>query len=188
MPTYKVTMQFPFDTTLPRDVIAINPHFNTADTTALMNALKANLDSYAPTAGKPYTLKIYDALKAKPNYPIITLTNPGTAPATGIPRELCICLSYYTTRNVPRQRGRLYLPASWYTGTPGLRPTSTNITAAMGFVPGVLTKQLPPNSSWQQWSVTDRVGGAVTDYWVDDEWDIQRKRGLKPTTRQTGKV
>jgi hypothetical protein len=58
----------------------------------------------------------------------------------------------------------------------------------MGFVPGVLTKQLPPNSSWQQWSVTDRVGGAVTDYWVDDEWDIQRKRGLKPTTRQTGKV
>jgi hypothetical protein len=34
----------------------------------------------------------------------------------------------------------------------------------------------------------NNVSYTVTDFWVDDEWDVMRTRGTKPTTRQTAKI
>jgi len=37
--------------------------------------------------------------------------------------------------------------------------------------------------SWQVWSPTDNQGRDVTNAWVDDAWDVQRRRGLRASTR-----
>jgi hypothetical protein len=42
------------------------------------------------------------------------------------------------------------------------------------------------NVDWCVWSRLERKARSVTDWWVDNEWDVQRRRGLKATQRKTG--
>jgi hypothetical protein len=39
---------------------------------------------------------------------------------------------------------------------------------------------------WSVFSRLDNVARAVTDYYVDDEWDTVRSRGMRPVSRVTG--
>lgn len=188
MSIYRVSLQFPFDSALPRDVISINPHFSGTDPDALASALQANLNSYGPTTTKPYTIKVYDAQKAPPSFPLATRTLAGTPPVSQMTREVALCLSYYSTYNRPRYRGRLYLIPSWFTGVATLRPSAGTMTAALGFVTGVLTKSLPQAHNWVVYSKVGNQAYGVSNYWVDDEWDTIRSRGLRSTTRQLGVV
>jgi hypothetical protein len=95
-----------------------------------------------------------------------------------------MCLSYYATVNRPRWRGRLYIPASLLSVTsPGLRPTAATISNTLAFRT-ILTSGLPDGTFLEVWSPTDKNGHGVTQFWVDDEWDIMRSRGLRSTTRQ----
>lgn len=183
-------MSFQYDSALPKDVITITPHFNGSDPDALAQALKTNLVNYTPTATKPFTIKIYDALKAPPSYPLATASQGGTPAASSCPREIALCLSYYTTYNRPRYRGRLYLPAMWFTGAPStVRPTTGIQTAVLGFATAVLTKSMPAQTNWVVYSPTERKSmGGVTNVWCDDEWDTIRSRGLEPTTRELATV
>jgi hypothetical protein len=186
MATYRVSMQFPFDSTLPKDVISINPHYNATDPQALVNALAANLKNTTYVSTHPFTLKAYDAAKAPPSYPLAIASQSGTAPNSGVPREVAICLSYYSTYNRPRFRGRLFLPPTWFSAVANVRPTGAIISAALAFATDVLTKSLPSQTNWVVWSdVEKKSQGGVSDCWVDDEWDTIRSRGLSPTTRQT---
>jgi hypothetical protein len=66
--------------------------------------------------------------------------------------------------------------------------TASVMTAAMGFATAVLTKTLPAQTNWIVYSKVAGAGYGVSDYWVDDEWDTQRSRGLRATTRQTAKL
>jgi hypothetical protein len=188
MSVYRVAMSFPFDSTLPKDVVTVNPHYNGTDPDALAQALKANLIAYTPVTTKPFTIKVYDAKKAPPSYPLATASQSGTAPSSGMPREIALCLSYYAIFNRPRYRGRLYLPAWWFTSVLQTRPTGAIMTAALGFASSVLTKSLPPGTFWTVWSKANGSDAQVTDVWCDDEWDTQRSRGMVATTRQTAKV
>jgi hypothetical protein len=188
MPSYRASLQFPFDSSLPRDIVSVNPHYNASDPDALAGALLANLMAWGPTANKPVTIKVYDAAKPPPSYPLATRVQGGTVPTSGVPRELALCLSYFSTYNRPRYRGRLFLPVTWFTATPSLRPSPGVMTAAMGFATAVLTKTLPAQTNWIVYSKVAGAGYGVSDYWVDDEWDTQRSRGLRATTRQTAKL
>lgn len=182
-------MTFPYDTTLPKDAISINPHFNGSDPQALANALKANLIAYNPITTAPFHIKIYDALKTPPSYPIAEASQTGTPPSASTPREVAICLSYYTTYNRPRYRGRLYLPAWWFTAVVNVRPSGAIITAALGFATSVLTRTMPTQTNWVVFSPTEgKSQGGVNNIWVDDEWDTIRSRGLSATTRQTAPI
>jgi hypothetical protein len=189
MAVYRVAMQFPFDSTLPRDLVTINPHYFGDNPGALLAAIKTNLNAWAPTAGKQFTLKAYDAAALPPSYPLATVVQDGTLSTTPIPREIALCLSYYTTYNRPRYRGRLFLPASWFSVAPGVRPTATAMQEALAFATAVLSKSLPATHNWVLWSrVARKSQGGVSDVWVDDEWDTVRSRGLRATERVTGKV
>jgi hypothetical protein len=188
MPVYRASLIFPADGTLPRDNVSIHPHYGGSDPQAVANILKTNLDNWAGTAGKPYTIKIYDAEKAPPSFPLATVTNPGTPPSTSAPREVSLCLSYYSTWNRPRYRGRLYLPAHWTASSPGVRPSDASMAQALTFATDVLKKNLPAATNWVVWSRMDRKPYGVTDVWVDDEWDTVRSRGLRGTKRSTVKV
>jgi len=173
---------------LPRDVININPHFDGPDPAAIAEVLKTNLIAQTYIGAKPFTIKMYEAAKPPPNFPVYTTSQAGTAPTSTYPREVALCLSYYSNFNRPRFRGRLYLPASWFAGAASVRPAGAVITAVLGFGQNVLAKSLPASSYWIVWSTVDKKGDRVTDIWCDDEWDTVRSRGLKATTRQTAKV
>lgn len=189
MPAYRVQMAFPFDSALPKDLVTINPHFNASDPGPLLAALKANLIAWLPVSAHPFTLKAYDASAPPPSYPLATASQAGAPAPSGFPREMALCLSYYSTYNRPRYRGRLYLPATWLGGQPGVQPTQGQIDAAMGFVTAVLAKSMPAQANWVVYSATEKKSqGGVSDYWVDNEWDTMRSRGLDATARTVAKV
>lgn len=187
MSIFKAAISFPADSALPRDELTITPHFFGDNAQALANALKANLIAFPAVATKPFKIKIYDAQKAPPSYPVATAEQTGAAPATGAPREICLCLSYYSTYNRPSYRGRLFLPALLFGGAQGTRPTTAQQNAVIGFRT-VLSAGLPASHNWVVYSKTLGQSFGVTDVWCDDEWDVQRSRGLRGTARVTAKT
>lgn len=189
MSVYRAQIAFQMDTALPRDAMTINPHYFSTDPAALAVALKANLIAN-PNVGSVYgfTIKIYDAQKAPPNYPLATQASTPSLAVTSNPRELSLCLSYYATNNVVTKRGRLYIPAALITGgIATLRPTQAQIDKAMTFGP-TLGKNLGTGNSWVVWSRKLNSQATVTNYWCDNEWDIVRSRGMRGTARTLGTI
>lgn len=185
MATYRVQLSFPADSALPRDEMSITPHYSGDNPGGLANALKANLIAFPTVGAKPFKIKVYDAQKAPPSYPLAVAEQTGTPPTTSIPREISLCLSYYATVNRPRYRGRLYIPACFLGTTVGVRPTSPQRDMVMEWVP-VLSANLPSGHNWVVWSRVAQQQNGVSDWWVDDEWDTVRSRGLRSTTRTIG--
>lgn len=184
----RAQIAFPFDSALPRDVLTITPHYDTTDPQVLVNGLKANLLANANVTGTGiFTIKAYDAAKAPPSYPVATASAGTGFKTSTLCRELALCLSYYAAFNRPRFRGRLYIPLPMIAGAVNVKPTSTQITDTLAWG-ATLGKNLPTGCSWVVWSRVDKRAAVVTNTWVDDEWDVQRSRGLRAATRQTGTV
>lgn len=186
MGIYHAQITFPMDGTLPRDVITYNPHYNGTDPQLLANALKANLIAQGNVGTAPFKIRIYDAKKAPPSYPLAYAEQTGTPPTNTTPRELALCLSYYAQFNRPTLRGRIYLhPRHVNASITALRPSST---AQQGVVAwkDVFGKGLPPSTFWVVYSRKTGGDAQVTNVWCDDEWDVVRSRGLRGTTRTEG--
>ena len=110
-------------------------------------------------------------------------TYGGTPQGVG-PREVALCLSYYADVNIPRRRGRMYLgpwPAAQMQERPGEVPTGQ-----LGLLATRLSGLGGVNVQWVQYSPTTGEFHNVTNFWIDDEWDTIRSRGLKATTRALG--
>lgn len=188
---------FNADSALPRDsmicTLWFDHVFDTLEQTdydGLANDIATMFVSGWSGAACEVQTKIYDMGDSIPREARATATkNVGLHPPSPMPREIAVCLSFYATRNLPRTRGRIYLPAAvgMASGSLDARPTSTIRTKALGLattanqsipdIGGIDVKHIV-------WSDTDRVGRQVTHYYVDDEWDTVRKRGFRPTTRQ----
>jgi hypothetical protein len=185
MASYRAVIRFPVDGVLPADAMQITPHYSGDDAQALANTLKSNLSAFAPIgATKAFKVSVYDAQKAPPNYPLAIAEQAGTPATSNGPRELALCLSYFSGFNRPRLRGRLYIPKTFISGAPGLRPDAAQMTAALDWRTP-LTTGLPGTSRLIVWSRVEQKAWGVDNFWVDDEWDVVRSRGRKPTTRQT---
>lgn len=187
MATYRAQIHWQFDSAFPRDAVTVNPHFAGDNPGALADALMTNLATLAGASTWTYGVKIYDALKPKPNPPLTSRQFGNTFVASAKMREAALCLSYYSTYNRPRYRGRLFIPVELISGTLGLRPSTQQITDALNFRL-VLTTGMPPNTNWVVYSKTAGASYGVSNCWVDDEWDVQRSRGLRGTTRQLANV
>jgi len=185
MAIYRVQICFPADGILPEDYMCITPHYFGDDAQALADRLKSNFAAFAPVgATKPFKIRVYDAEKAPPSYPLAIAEQAGTPLTSNGPRELALCLSYYSSWNRPRYRGRLYLPNALLGQTGTVRPSPAVMTSALSFK-DPLTQSLPPAHNMIVYSRMDAKGYGVTNFWVDDEWDIVRSRGRKSTSRQT---
>lgn len=187
MATYRVQLWWAFDSALPRDRVTVNPHFVGDNPGALADALLTNMGGITGASTMTYGVKVYDALQPKPNPPMAERQFGSTFLASTRMREAALCLSYYSTWNRPRYRGRLFIPVQLISGTLGLRPTTQQMTDAMNFK-RVLTTGLPPNCNWTVFSKVGNMVNGVSQCWVDDEWDVQRSRGLRGTARQTSPV
>jgi hypothetical protein len=189
MTVFRASLSMPYDTALPRDAITLNPHFSGDDAQLLANALKANCIANNHIADKPFTIKIYDAQKAPPSYPLATASQTGAVPSSAAPRDMALCVSYYTTYNRPRFRGRLYLPAGWFGAAPTPRPSTTVMQAALTAAKALFGTGLPSQTNWVVYSPTEgKSQGAVNNLWCDNEWDTVRKRGLAPDARELSTV
>lgn len=180
---------FYMDSALPRDVMTINPQYVTDDPQVLADKLKANIiGSITGGALNWFTVKLYDLERPVPSYPIAVASNVVAQQTTSHPREVGLCLSYYCTNNRPGSRGRLYIPGWMIPGSQGLRPTTTQMQAALDIGNNVLKITQPAGTYWALWSKEKKQVQRVTNTWVDDEWDITRSRGLKGTTRVVATV
>lgn len=194
MPIYKMQCSFLADSALPRDNLVITPHFRdqgaTSDPDGLCQDLAEALDAWCD--GSPQIeVKAYDVQGTPPVYPAGRgIVNEGDMVLTGGPREVACCLSYYGTRNVPRQRGRLYVPWTLVqiSGTlTSTRPNQTTRQRVMQLT-NALTALGGVDVDWGVWSPTTNLFWPTTNVWVDDEWDTIRSRGMRATTRDTGNV
>jgi hypothetical protein len=193
MPPIKLSTTIWHSSLLPRDGIQINPVFNVQtpvpDYDNLVNDWMVALRGWGANIGTALMrCKAYDVSKPKPNYPVYEKDTGG--PSFGVAnynRELALCLSFYAGSNIKRRRGRLYLPAIWgvVTGSAAERPPQTAIDKAASLVP-ILTALGGVDVDWSVWSTADGQARAVTNWWVDNEWDSQRRRGLRGTTRTEG--
>lgn len=203
MPVYLAQVTIPDTSGLARDA-RVNTWHVQADTeplsadfagqcTAFRNFYQAMSGSWSnrvATTGN--SVKFYDLSDPKPRVPVYE-GNLGTltvsASDTG-PLELCLCISFQGTpvSGVPqaRKRGRIYLgPLS--KGTIGYdRPQSALRSAMASAASTLLAASLDTGAG--ALGVWSGVANAFTPYtggWIDDEWDIQRRRGQRPTTRTT---
>lgn len=183
MAIYRAQISFMATSTLPRDAMTLNPHYFGDNAQGLADALKTNLVAHVDVGAlKTFKVKIYDAEKAPPSYPLAE-AGSGTDPFTvNYPRELALCLSYYAIHNRPTLRGRLFIPQGIIGGALALRPTPAQMASALSFT-DTFASNLPANTHWCVYSRKLKIQTAVTNTWVDDEWDIIRSRGLRPTTR-----
>jgi hypothetical protein len=174
---------------------------------SLLTAFYQAVDAYlGPQVASPATLKIYDMRDVQPRVPeyenTIALT-PGVG--TNYPAEVAICVSYQADRisgeNQARRRGRIFLgPLDAGTGavvSSALRvapAVATAIAAAAGTLQdGYLISGGPERVRWAVYSPTihaqtgdiDDAFNDVITGWVDNAFDVQRRRGQAATVRTT---
>lgn len=143
--------------------------------------------SIVPAGYDRITAKVYDMEDPTPR-PIkaqYTSTSHPLGSSASIPREVALCLSFYSGRNLPRNRGRIYVGP--IRGNAGERPGPMNIQENQALAQG-LADIGGTNIQWCVYS--KRSGTALSDQfkkvshtWVDDEWDTIRGRGLRATSR-----
>lgn len=119
---------------------------------------------------------------------------------TELPSELCICGSFRaayasdvefapSARPRARDRGRVYLgplttSCMSYDSTVGR--TFVSSSARNAIVAAMVTLRDDATSAWAVWSRKNAVLEPVVAVWVDDAFDIQRRRGEAAGTRTTG--
>lgn len=137
-----------------------------------------------PNSENLVTVTAYDMADAKPRIPKSVRTHAIAGIAGGGPREVAACLSYYAGVNRPRKRGRMYIgpwQQSVMSQTFGDGSSLAALANGIANLGGI-------DVDWVQHSQVDNTFNTVTDWWVDNEWDTMRSRGLKATTRLTGTV
>lgn len=128
----------------------------------------------------------------QPNYPQLEQTfSLAAAPTTSsLPSEVAICLSFQGERvggqPQARRQGRIYIGPLRTTvnvsGRPGSAFRATMASAAANFKDAI---EAIPDASWVVYSTVNQSSTVVTNGWIDDAFDTQRRRGVERTARTT---
>jgi hypothetical protein len=190
---YRAQISWGADTAFPRDRVTINPHFKVTispNPQQLADDLAAAIAGWqqpSPT-GREVQVKMYDAEDPPPSPPVAQkMLNSGIVPVSPGPREIAVCLSFYAQTNTPSRRGRLFVPLFVANGNAPSGPTvsSVNRDAIATLVP-IFASLGGVDTDWVVWSRKNEQAHTVTNWFVDDEYDTVRSRGLRPTLRKTG--
>ncbi len=203
MAIMRVQTVLKYPSNLPRDVVsnqwAFDGPVDDATTLAISNAIKGFYDAIRSStlsnqiAGSGHLNKFSVLPPLVPNYPFKEYTWAfATAPsATSLPPECAIVLSFQGTKSPgfeqARRRGRIYLgPCSTGASTGG-SPTAATVTAIANAASAFKTAidGIAGGVTWGVWSSTDQELVPIDNGWVDAEFDTQRSRGIRTTTRTT---
>ncbi len=132
---------------------------------------------------RSFSVRIYNPDDPEPRQPTIYTGTLPSNPTTQLPTEVAVVLSFYSSINTPRRRGRIFLgPCSAGVVESGGRvilPTRNallDLATALGDAGAETT-------DWQTFSRVEQLRRRVTNAWVDNAFDTQRRRGLDATTR-----
>lgn len=138
-----------------------------------------------------HLIKIYDRSDATPRAPkFLANWNFASAPTGNpLPTEVALVLSFQGDQvsGIPqaRRRGRVYFgPLNVGNSDTNGRPNATTLADFANFGTSLLAaSDAAANWSWVVWS--DVMGGPafITNGWLDDEFDTQRRRGRSSTAR-----
>jgi hypothetical protein len=201
MAIVRAMVTFPADSSDTEDVIVNNWGFDAVATAAgVVNAHTA-LDAFYTTLVTYFssaydytaaTIKWYNMLDPEPRVPFETslLNVAGSPSANLLPTECCVCLSFqgYPTSGTSqaRRRGRIYLPpmgVNAMAASGGLVLASL-VTLIAGTANTLMTTGAGSDFDWIVISKTPSINAVlVTNGWVDNAWDTQRRRGFDATTR-----
>lgn len=166
------------------------------DFTPAFDAFYTELQGYfSPTiATAGHQIKWYDLPgPGQPNYPFDeTVFSLGAAPSgTALPDELAICLSFQGVRTAglpqARRRGRIYFGPLDQTAVTSNRP-SAGVIAALATAAINLQTAIQAAATGADlviWSVANQSAVPVVDGWIDNAFDVQRRRGVEATSRTT---
>lgn len=203
MAVYKFQVSVPVTTTLPRDRFVNVFHMDhvagavqPTDLTNMANDIVALWNARFGRSSNEIMVKIYDAAGPPPHPPLKThIVNAGSVWAgADVPNEVALCVSYAgPNRNNRRQRGRMYLAPQLKAGSPvftwGQLPDTNTLNWAADWY-RKSNESFPDlgGVDWKfgVWSPAAQSFTQTTQYWVDNEWDTQRRRGRKATTRVSG--
>jgi hypothetical protein len=194
--TYAFQVSMPVTDTLPRNRISNTIHLQHVVGSLLDTDLQDMCDDivgmyqtrYHNTT-KEVVCKAYD-VDAVPNYPRAERTVNVSVPWTqNTPREIALCLSFAANhRGNKSERGRVYLNPAIDTTLAGLalRPTTVQMQWALDFY-SAANASFPDlgGVDWQfgVWSKRYQRFTQSEQAWCNDDWDVQRKRGLRESTR-----
>lgn len=148
-----------------------------------------NFDTYK---FRTVTVNVYDMSDALPRPVRATHTQtptPGDDSAHLAPRQVALCLSYYSDRNLPSERGHIYVGPFVRGDVAGSRPTDTTIGKLIDLGHGLFDiggencKHVIHSRFHAKALRTTPVDFVVHHYWVDDSWDIIRRRKDKASKR-----
>lgn len=159
------------------------------------DALGGFYGSLVSRAANACSIELFDLDEAEPRLPIETRlwTLIAGDAATQAPPEVALCLSFQAApvSGIPqaRRRGRVYLgpfiAGSSPAGNDG-RPSAALIGSAVAAGNFLLDSLVTGGSVlWNVYSRKDDAMYAITDGWVDNEWDTMRSRGRDATARTT---
>ena len=143
------------------------------DWTSLGNDLWTLWSARPWAVGRFVDVRGYDMSDPEPREQryIKRLVAPGSASVPGAP-QVALALSYYADRNLPRQRGRIFL-GPWQPTTRSATTTQTDQVIALA---PLLAGLAGLNVDWSLWSPTTQQHTRINHAWVDDSWDIIRSR------------
>lgn len=197
---YKITVEGFVNSLLPRDRVVNVLHFRhslgglfATDLDSFCgNVLDAYRDKwFGATANFGRTARAYKTEGPPPHDPL-AVRSAGTLTSVAspnIPPELAVCLSFRGGLR-PHQRGRIFLAPQLsmsFRDTASNKPSDALRTAALDLATALGAAGGP---DWT-WGVLSRVKGDFTPVdtaWVDDDWDIQRRRGPRTTNRMVRAV
>lgn len=148
------------------------------------------------------TLKAYDYAATPPRVPLEERPSTFGTLADSMPTEVAICLSMAASissgQRAGRRRGRVYLGpfgrnlSTYTSGAADGRPDASAINTILDAGEAVARGTNPTSFKLAVYSPTEKVtGGSDTDawnvvrkLWVDNAFDIQRRRGARATTRE----
>lgn len=209
MPTYRAQVVIPYFTNFPEDVITNTYHFVdfvpqpmedlADDVTPLLSDMYDSIYNSANSGGG-YVLwnlarvQWYDLSQPEPRVPyIVPMPIAATVEATQIPTEVACVMSFQAPKisGIPqsRRRGRVYLgglASGWFS------PSSTSAyprfstgkqTIVTNAMEAFHTAVSATSARWAVWSPTDQAAYLISDGWMENSPDTQRRRSVAPTAR-----
>ncbi len=134
-------------------------------------------------------IRIYDLGTPPPRVPHIqTMTLPAGG-TSALPGEVAVVGSFVSERNLPRQRGRVYIGPLATTAM--VQDATTKRAKVSGtFVDTLIDRFANVMNTTENvtWGVVSQRAAAfrpITGGWVDDEFDTQRRRGYDALLRKS---
>lgn len=198
MPDADIQVVFQDSSNLSKDRYVNTLHFSSSTAESWSSFVAGIADdiagAYSPlavymsnTVISRFEVRCYNPDDPKPRQPYTYVGALPTRGSSASPSEVALCLSYYADRNLPRQRGRIYFGPISGVHISAARP-STELQDALCDFAEAMSGIGGLNVDWQHVSTVTGERKRITNVWVDNAWDTQRRRGLSPTSRMTRAV